>query len=59
VAIRYKQTCKFFDTEDQAKTFCDNENKNSYIKKNHTATYTGWTSRDGSESKFVAWYVIK
>ena len=57
---RYQKTFKFFNTEEQAKTFCDNENsKNSYyLRKNHPATYTTWTSMDGKEHKFIVWYVI-
>ncbi|QJI52321.1 hypothetical protein [Psychrobacillus phage Perkons] len=56
---RYKKDFKFFDTEHQAKTFCDNENLNRYIRINHTATYTNWTSEDGKEKQYLAWYVHK
>ena len=59
MASRYKRTFEFFDTEKQAKIFCDNENKNSYIKKNHKATYTKWENEDRRERAFIAWYVIK
>ena len=59
MAKRYRMTFKFFDTEEQAKTFCNNENLNYYIRKNHTAHYTPWVSQDGRENKFVAWYATK
>lgn len=55
----YRKTYRFFDTEDQARTFCDSENLNHYIKKHHTAHYTPWSSIDGKENKFVAWYAVK
>lgn len=55
----YKKTYKFFDTEIQAKEFCDNVNINLYIKKHHPAHYTMWSSQDGKENKFVAWYPVK
>jgi len=59
MAQRYKSTFEFFDMEEQAKRFCDIENLNSYIKKYHKAHYTPWSSQDGKENKFVAWYVTK
>ena len=59
MAKRYRKTFQFFDTEDQAKVFCSNQNKNSYIKKHHPASYTSWSSQDGKENKFIAWYAEK
>lgn len=59
MAKRYKRTFKFFDTEDQAQIFCNNENLNNYIRKNHKALYTTWSSQDGKENKFVVWYATK
>lgn len=59
MAKRYKRTFKFFDTEEQAITFCDKENQDYYIRKNHTASYTPWESKDGKENKFIAWYATK
>ena len=56
MARRYQLTFKFFDTESEAKAFCDKENTIPYIRKNHPATYTNWSSTDGTEHKFVAWY---
>lgn len=58
---RYKRTFNFYDTEEQAKEFCDNMNNNSnyYVRKNHKAIYTPWSSQDGKENKFVAWYSTK
>lgn len=57
MARRYKTTFQFFDTENQAQEFCDKENQNYYIRKHHKASYTPWSSTDGKEHKFVAWYV--
>jgi hypothetical protein len=56
MARRYRESFQFFDTEDQAKEFCDKENLNRYIKEHHPASYTPWTSKDGKEKAFVAWY---
>ena len=55
---RYRKTFKFFDTSDQAKVFCDNENLIHYIKKHHPASYTPWSSECGKENKFIAWYAV-
>lgn len=59
MASRYKKSFKFFDTEEDAIEFCATENKNYYIRKNHPAHYTPWVSKDGTENKFIAWYVTK
>lgn len=59
MARRYITTFQFFDTEDQAREFCNRENMNRYIKQHHKAHYTPWSSKDGRENKFVAWYVTK
>jgi hypothetical protein len=59
MATRYRETFMFFDTEAQAKAFCDNENLNPYIRKHHAAGYTPWSSHDGTENKYIAWYVTK
>lgn len=56
---RYKLTFKFFDTEKEAMLFCQYENLNSYIKKHHPAHYTTWSSQDGTENKFIAWYATR
>ena len=57
--IRYKLTYKIVKTEEEAKNFCDNENKNYYIRKNHQAHFTAWSSSDGKEHGFIIWYVTK
>ena len=59
MAIRHRTTFQFFDTEVQAKEFCDMQNRNNsyYVKKKHSAHYTPWSSQDGTEHKFIAWYV--
>lgn len=57
---RYKRTFKLFEMEDQAKEFCENQNKNSYyIRKHHRATYTNWVSQDETEHKYISWYSTK
>jgi viroplasmin and RNaseH domain-containing protein len=57
---KYRKTFKFFNTEEQAKTFCENTNKaaSRYVRKNHAALYTPWSSTDGKENLFIVWYVI-
>ena len=59
MANRYRLTFRFTDTEEQAKAFCDNENKNAYIRKHHKAHYTPWSSQDGTEHKFICWYATR
>lgn len=56
---RYRKTFKFCETENEAKRFCESENKNRYIRKHHPAHYTPWSSQDGKEHKFIAWYFTK
>lgn len=59
MATIYITTFEFFDTEEQAKEFCETKNMNSsyYVRKNYPAHYTPWSSQDGTENKFIAWYV--
>lgn len=59
MAARYKTTFKFFDKEEQAQAFCDSINKNNYIRKRHPAYCAPWSSQDGTEHKFVVWYVTR
>lgn len=59
MAKRYRLTYEFFDTEEQAKNFCDNENKNRYIREHHRAGYTPWSNQDRTEHKFIAWHYTK
>ena len=59
MAVRYYKTYEFFDTEYAARSFCDNENKNPYIRRKHPASYTPWISADSEEYKFVAWYYAR
>ena len=57
MAKRYKKSFQFFDTEDKVKAFCDRQNKaNPYLRRNKPAHYTPWTSKDGSEQKYIAWF---
>lgn len=55
---KLRLTFDFFDTEEQAADFCFNYNANSsyYMRKNKPAHYTPWSSSDGKEQKFIAWY---
>jgi len=56
MAKRYRRSFQFFDTEKQAKEFCDKKNKNPYIKKHHKAVYKEWYSSDGTEHAYIAHY---
>ena len=58
MARRYRMTFDFVDTEEEAKAFCDTQNKNYYLRKKHPAHYTPWVSQDGREHKFVVWYYV-
>lgn len=55
---KYNLTFEFADTEEKARTFCNaiNRNYTRYMRKNHPAHYTPWSSQDGKEQKFVCWY---
>lgn len=56
---RYRHTFDFFDTEEQARKFCEafNKRNTAYIRKKHPAHYAPWTSQDGKAHKYVAFYV--
>jgi hypothetical protein len=56
---KYQLTFRFFDTEREAKAFCkiENENASSYVRRKHKAHHTPWSSQDGLEHKYIAWYV--
>lgn len=56
MARRYQYGFQFFDSEAAAKAFCAECNCNPYIRRKHPAHYTPWSSSDGKEHKFVAWY---
>lgn len=53
-----KQAEKQAATEEQAKAFCERENKtgNRYKKENRAAHYTPWTNGNKTENGFIAWY---
>ena len=55
---RYTRTFQFFDTEEQAKSFCDRMNAlaTPYARKKHPAHYMLWESQNRQEHKFVVWY---
>ena len=57
---KYNRTFSFFETEKQAKDFCEGYNKSAspYIRKNKPARYTPWRSNDGTENMFVAHYYV-
>ena len=56
---KYNLTYQFFDTEEQARAFCDRENANGtkWKRAKHKAHFTSWRSMNGKENKFIAWYV--
>ena len=45
---RYRKTFEFFDTEVQARAFCDKQNAlaSAYVRKKYKAHYTPWSSQD-------------
>ena len=55
---RYRQTFQFFDTEAEARSFCERENRtgSAYKRNRYPAHFTPWTSADGTERKYIAWY---
>lgn len=55
---RYSLTFRFAETEEEAKAFCDAENKtgSAYKRNRYPAHFTPWTSADGTERKYIAWY---
>lgn len=55
----YRATFEMFDTEAEAKDFCSKKNRDPYLAKNHPAHYTPWTSLNGKEHKFIAWYYTR
>lgn len=59
MARRYRKTFQFFNTEEEAQSFCNIKNQDYYIRKNHKSYYTPWSSSNGLEHKFVAWYATK
>ncbi len=61
MAARYTYMFKFFDTEDEAKVFCNRQNANasSYIRKNKPAHYNSWHNEDGTENAFIAWFWVR
>lgn len=57
---KYRYTFEFFDTAEQAQNYCDliNKNYSYYMRKNHAAHYTPWTSQDGKTKKYVVFYYV-
>ena len=52
---------KFFDTEAEAKAFCEDIKKHisDYLKKNFPPHYTPWQSSDPRDTaRFVVWYKV-
>lgn len=58
---KYQLTYNILDTEEEARMFCDNENKcaTRHIRTKHPAHYANWDSNDGAEHKFIAWYHMR
>lgn len=60
MAARYGRSFRIFKTEAEAKGFCAEVNaSNAYLRRHHPAHYTPWSSQDGQETGFVAWYYAK
>ena len=55
---KYRITFQFFNTEAEARSFCDAENKsgNAYKRKTYPATVTPWKSKSGSERRYLVLY---
>ena len=55
---KYSKTFRFFDTETEARSFCESENRtgSEYKRNRYPAHFTPWTSADGTERKYIAWY---
>ena len=55
---KYHLDFEFFDTEQEAKKFCEKINREAsrYVRTKYPAHYTSWESRDRTEHKFLAWY---
>jgi len=58
--MKHRKTFEFFDTAEQAEAFCKgwNARQSRYMTQHHPAHFTPWTSQDGTEHKFIAWYHI-
>lgn len=56
--MKHQYTFLFVDTEDEAKAFCTSHNQRQtrYMRQNHPAHYTPWSSADRTETGFVCWY---
>lgn len=56
----YRDVFEFVDTEQEAIDFCSRKNAGytTYMRRKHPSHYTPWSSADGTESKFVCWYMV-
>lgn len=54
---KYRNTFEFVDTEQEAVKRCAviNSRYTAYMRKNHPASFTPWSSSDGKEQKFIVW----
>lgn len=57
---RYNLTYEFFNTEEQARAFCERENASgtAWKREKHKAHFTQWTNSKQTERKFIAWYYL-
>lgn len=57
---KYRYTFEFVETEEEARRFCERENTtgSAYKRKNKKAHFTPWTSKDGTEKRFICWYYV-
>lgn len=56
--MKTRLTFQFFDTEQEAREFCDNENR-AHPRRKNRAHYTPWSSTDPRDTaQFIAWYYI-
>lgn len=57
---RYTYMFHFVDTESEAVKMCAeyNSRATAYCRRKYPAHFTEWKSKDGSEPKYVVWYVL-
>ena len=57
---KYYRSFYFANTEGEARQAVERLNRNAspYMRRNHPAAYTPWTSLDGSQTLFCVWYNV-
>jgi hypothetical protein len=57
---KYRETFKLFDTEAEARSFCEKENTtgSAYKRNRYPATVTPWSNANKTEHGYIAWYHV-